>query len=109
MGMCSQARLVVVACLAALAQGLQLQALRQGPSALQLPVAATRASTRCQFGGGEQERSSITRDSEPEEFFATNMDNMSDAEKLKSPAVIIGLGILVVPFVVGMIALSLAQ
>ena len=43
-----------------------------------------------QFGGGKPERDGLTRDSEPDEFFATNMDDMSDEEKLKSPVVIGG-------------------
>lgn len=92
-----------------------------------------------QFGGDGKQPRGISRDSEPEEFFKTNMgmcahcparahidahyvararaqcpschlaDEMTDAEKLKSPAVYIGLSILVLPFVVGMIALTLAK
>ncbi len=34
---------------------------------------------------------------------------MTDAEKIRSPGVIIGLAILIVPFIVGGIALSLAK
>jgi hypothetical protein len=40
---------------------------------------------------------------------ATLADEMSDAEKLKSPAVYIGLSILILPFIVGMVALTLAK
>ena len=36
-------------------------------------------------------------------------DDMTDAEKIRSPGVIIGLAILIVPFIVGGIALSLAK
>ena len=36
-----------------------------------------------QFGGGEPGKG-LTRENEPEEFFSTNMDDMSDAEKIKS-------------------------
>ena len=61
---------------------------------------------KMQFGGGKPERQGLTRDSEPEEFFSTNMDDMSDAEKLKSPVVIGGLAILIAPFIVGAIALA---
>ena len=68
--------------------------------------AARTARPSMQFGGGEPERKGITRDSEPEEFFATNMDDMSDAEKLRSPVVIGGLIILIAPFLVGAIALA---
>jgi len=67
---------------------------------------ALRAAAAMQFGGGSPERDGITRDNEPDEFFATNMDNMSDEEKLKSPVVIGGLLILVAPFLVGAIALQ---
>ena len=34
---------------------------------------------------------------------------MTDAEKLKSPAVYIGLSILILPFIVGVIALAVAK
>jgi hypothetical protein len=39
------------------------------------PVAPLRRAVApaCQFGGGEPERPKITRDTEPEEFFKTNM------------------------------------
>jgi len=63
---------------------------------------------RAQFGGGGDPPQGLSRDNE-EEFFKTNMDEMSDAEKLKSPAVYLGLAILVLPFVVGMIALSVSK
>ena len=49
-------------------------------------------------------RPKLTRDSEPEEFFSTNMDSMSDAEKLKNPVVIGGVAILVPFFLVGLVA-----
>ena len=71
------------------------------------PRGALRAGTaKMQFGGGKPERQGLTRDSEPDEFFSTNMDDMSDAEKLKSPVVIGGLAILIAPFIVGAIALA---
>ena len=56
-----------------------------------------------QFGDGGPK---LTRDSEPEEFFSTNMDSMSDAEKLKNPVVIGGVAILVLPFIVGLVVLA---
>lgn len=56
--------------------------------------------------GGKPEREGLTRENEPDEFFSTNMDDMSDAEKLKSPVVIGGLAILIAPFIVGAIALA---
>ena len=56
-----------------------------------------------QFGDGGPK---LTRDSEPEEFFSTNMDSMSDADKLKNPVVIGGVAILVLPFLVGLVVLA---
>jgi len=67
---------------------------------------ALRAAATMQFGGGSPERDGITRDNEPEEFFKTNMDDMTDEEKLKSPVVWGGLLILIAPFLVGAIALQ---
>eukprot|EP00965_Chrysotila_dentata_P236748 6201511-Pleurochrysis_carterae.AAC.3 len=90
------------------------------------PLARTSAP-RCQFGGDEEPKG-LTRDAEPEDYFSTNMgvyfapqpqvkacsvaniaNKMSDAEKLKSPAVIGGVALLVLPFLVGLIALAAAQ
>ena len=114
-------------------QALQLQPAPLRPVAAAAPLRVP-ASPVCQFGGKpDTEPKGLSRDSEPEEFFATNMgalllhiicasrfaaspyvcalvahgcaDDMSDAEKLKSPVVIGGVAILVLPFVIGMIAL----
>lgn len=64
-------------------------------------------SPKCQFGGfGGPERDGLTRDNEPDEYFATNFDKMTDEEKFKSPGVYIGLAILVLPFLVGVVALQ---
>ena len=62
-----------------------------------------RHSRATQFGDGGPK---LTRDSEPDEFFSTNMDSMSDAEKLKNPVVIGGVAILVLPFIVGLVVLA---
>lgn len=73
-----------------------LVALTQASALLVQPRVTTPAlrsrvtQARMQFGGGKPERDGLTRDNEPEEFFATNMDDMSDEEKLKSPVVIGG-------------------
>merc|ERR1712232_794868 len=56
---------------------------------------------------GEQERKSLTRESEPDEFFATNTDKMSDEEKL--PIALAGLVGISLPFILGLIALYAAQ
>ena len=57
--------------------------------AVSTPAAARALRATMQFGG-KPEREGLTRDNEPDEFFSTNMDDMSDEEKLKSPVVIGG-------------------
>ena len=60
------------------------------------------------FGlGDEPERPRLTRETEPEEFFATDMDKMSDEEKL--PVAIAGFAFISLPFLAGMIALYAAK
>ena len=54
------------------------------------PALRSRAPAATMQFGGKPEREGLTRDTEPDEFFATNMDDMSDEEKLKSPVVIGG-------------------
>eukprot|EP00531_Pseudo-nitzschia_arenysensis_P003178 CAMPEP_0116149062 /NCGR_PEP_ID=MMETSP0329-20121206/18721_1 /TAXON_ID=697910 /ORGANISM="Pseudo-nitzschia arenysensis, Strain B593" /LENGTH=105 /DNA_ID=CAMNT_0003645299 /DNA_START=60 /DNA_END=377 /DNA_ORIENTATION=- len=56
---------------------------------------------------GEQERQALTRESEPEEFFSTNTDKMSDEEKI--PIALAGLAGISLPFIAGLIALYAAQ
>eukprot|EP00527_Entomoneis_sp_CCMP2396_P003389 CAMPEP_0198146992 /NCGR_PEP_ID=MMETSP1443-20131203/32671_1 /TAXON_ID=186043 /ORGANISM="Entomoneis sp., Strain CCMP2396" /LENGTH=102 /DNA_ID=CAMNT_0043811115 /DNA_START=119 /DNA_END=427 /DNA_ORIENTATION=- len=56
---------------------------------------------------GEPERDGLTRDSEPEEFFATNTDKMSDEDKL--PIAIAGVAAITIPFIAGLIALYAAK
>jgi len=55
------------------------------------------------FGEEEEERKALTRDSEPEDFFATNTDKMSDEEKI--PIAVAGLLGISLPFIFGLIAL----
>merc|ERR1712238_301540 len=70
--------------------------------------AATRGATSLMgLLDGEQERNALTRESEPEEFFATNTDKMSDEEKL--PIALAGLAAISLPFILGMVALYAAQ
>ena len=57
--------------------------------------------------GGEQERKKLTRDSEPDEFFSTNTDKMTDEEKI--PIAIMGLVGISAPFIAGLIALYAAK
>lgn len=63
-----------------------------------------RSSTRINgFLGGDDEPQGLTRDNEPEDFFQTNTDKMTDAEKL--PIALAGLAFVSLPFLAGMIAL----
>merc|ERR1719506_331255 len=83
-------------------------------AALQLPTAPTARPhvrvppPRLQFGGKPKgdPPTGLTRDNEPDDYFKSDFENMSDAEKIKQPGVIVGLAILIVPFIVGAIALQ---
>jgi len=55
------------------------------------------------FMGGGEEPKKLTRENEPEDFFATDMDKMSDEEKL--PVALMGLAGISLPFIFGLIAL----
>jgi hypothetical protein len=57
--------------------------------------------------GGEQERKKLTRDDEPEDYFRTNTDKMTDEEKF--PIAIAGLVGISLPFIIGLIALYAAK
>mmetsp|Transcript_13786 Transcript_13786/g.22832 ORF Transcript_13786/g.22832 Transcript_13786/m.22832 type:complete len:105 (-) Transcript_13786:204-518(-) len=59
------------------------------------------------FMGGDDEPKTLTRENEPEEFFSTNTDKMSDEEKL--PIAIAGLVGISLPFVFGMVALYMSK
>eukprot|EP00542_Grammatophora_oceanica_P009313 CAMPEP_0194045542 /NCGR_PEP_ID=MMETSP0009_2-20130614/16848_1 /TAXON_ID=210454 /ORGANISM="Grammatophora oceanica, Strain CCMP 410" /LENGTH=102 /DNA_ID=CAMNT_0038690415 /DNA_START=93 /DNA_END=401 /DNA_ORIENTATION=- len=60
------------------------------------------------FGSGfDDEPKTLTRESEPEEYFATNTDKMSDEEKI--PIAIAGLLGISLPFILGLIALYAAK
>ena len=63
--------------------------------------------TRVNLNIGDQERTQLTRDSEPEDFFQTNTDKMTDQEKL--PIAIAGVAFICVPFIAGLIALYSAK
>ena len=78
------------------------------PQASQLSrTTNTLSSTQIYQLGGEQERQKLTRDSEPDEFFSTNTDKMSDEEKI--PIAIAGLVGISLPFIAGLIALYAAK
>jgi len=53
--------------------------------------------------GMDEEPKKLTRDSEPDEFFSSPMDKMSDQEKL--PIALGGLAFISLPFIAGLIAL----
>eukprot|EP00553_Chaetoceros_curvisetus_P003575 CAMPEP_0204629946 /NCGR_PEP_ID=MMETSP0717-20131115/19271_1 /ASSEMBLY_ACC=CAM_ASM_000666 /TAXON_ID=230516 /ORGANISM="Chaetoceros curvisetus" /LENGTH=91 /DNA_ID=CAMNT_0051647031 /DNA_START=25 /DNA_END=300 /DNA_ORIENTATION=+ len=55
------------------------------------------------FGMGDEEPKKLTRENEPDEYFSSKMDEMSDAEKL--PIALAGLGFISLPFIAGLIAL----
>eukprot|EP00568_Trieres_chinensis_P004088 CAMPEP_0183294842 /NCGR_PEP_ID=MMETSP0160_2-20130417/3006_1 /TAXON_ID=2839 ORGANISM="Odontella Sinensis, Strain Grunow 1884" /NCGR_SAMPLE_ID=MMETSP0160_2 /ASSEMBLY_ACC=CAM_ASM_000250 /LENGTH=101 /DNA_ID=CAMNT_0025456215 /DNA_START=79 /DNA_END=384 /DNA_ORIENTATION=- len=52
---------------------------------------------------GDEEPKKLTRDNEPEEYFSSNLDKMSDQEKL--PIALAGLAFISLPFIAGLIAL----
>ena len=68
---------------------------------------STTTTTQIYQLGGEQERKKLTRDSEPDEFFSTNTDKMTDEEKI--PIAIMGLVGISAPFIAGLIALYAAK
>lgn len=70
------------------------------------PVSSTSSrtlSTLHMFGEGGDEPPKLTRDSEPDEYFSSNMDKMSDSDKL--PIALAGLAFISLPFIAGLIAL----
>ena len=70
-------------------------------------VQSISSSTALNIDLGEPEREKLTRDTEPDEFFSTNTDKMSDSEKL--PIAIAGLVGISLPFILGLIALYAAK
>ncbi len=70
--------------------------------------ASSRTISSMGFGlGGDEPPKKLTRESEPEDYFATNMDKMSDSEKI--PVALLGLFFISLPFVAGLIALYAAK
>ena len=55
------------------------------------------------FGMPDDDVKPLTRENEPDEYFATDMDKMTDAEKI--PVAIGGFLFISLPFVAGLIAL----
>ena len=111
-------RILLLVCCATCASALQLNAgwqqlQRSASVASQArPGIASRLGAPQAMFGGPDPPSGISRDTEPEEFFKTKgglSDSMSDAEKFKSPAFFIGIGLIVTPFLAGLIALFVAK
>ncbi len=59
------------------------------------------------FGAPDPDKKKLTRENEPDEFFSTNTDKMTDAEKI--PIAIAGLVGISLPFIAGLIALYAAK
>ena len=59
------------------------------------------------FGAPDPDQKRMTRENEPDEYFVTNTDKMSDEEKL--PIAIMGLVGISLPFILGLIALYAAK
>jgi len=55
------------------------------------------------FGAPDPNQKKMTRENEPEDYFKTNTDKMTDEEKL--PIAIAGLVGISLPFIAGLIAL----
>jgi len=55
------------------------------------------------MGGDDDPPKTLTRESEPDDFFQTNTDKMSDEDKL--PIALAGLAFVSLPFIAGMVAL----
>mmetsp|Transcript_17042 Transcript_17042/g.23396 ORF Transcript_17042/g.23396 Transcript_17042/m.23396 type:complete len:105 (-) Transcript_17042:402-716(-) len=56
---------------------------------------------------GDEEPKKLTRENEPDEYFTSKMDKMSDEEKL--PIALAGLAFISLPFIAGLIALYAAK
>ena len=57
--------------------------------------------------GMDPDKKRLTRENEPEDFFSTNTDKMTDQEKI--PIAIAGLVFISLPFIAGLIALYSAK
>ena len=69
-----------------------------------LGAKTTLPKTRVNMGFGlDEEPKKLTRENEPDEYFTSQMDKMSDAEKF--PIAMGGLAFISLPFIAGLIAL----
>jgi hypothetical protein len=83
---------------AAFAPSTPLTVIRSGTSA----PAKTIVNMGFGLGDGDGPKK-LTRENEPDEFFSSKMDEMSDQEKL--PVALAGLAFISLPFIAGLIAL----
>jgi hypothetical protein len=78
------------------------------PATHSLTQRASRQSIVLNEGLGiDPERKRLTRENEPDDYFVTNTDKMSDQEKI--PIAIAGLVGISLPFILGLIALYSAK
>ena len=73
---------------------------RQGVSVTSRPYFVPIKTLRTPMYYNEDEKVRLTRRNEPKEFFQTNLDRKTDAEKLKDPLVWLGLFSIAIPFVI---------
>ena len=68
------------------------------------PAASEKTVVNMGFGLGDgDEPKKLTRENEPDEYFSSKLDEMSDSEKL--PIALGGLAFISLPFIAGLIAL----
>lgn len=78
------------------------------PSSLTKASVVTKTTANMGFGMGDGEQpKKLTRDNEPDEYFSSNLDKMSDSEKI--PLALGGLVVISLPFIAGLIALYSAK
>ena len=77
------------------------------PAASRVAVSTHQQRTGPLALGIDPEREGITRENEPDEFFSTNTDKMSDEQKL--PIALAGIAGISLPFILGLIALYAAK
>mmetsp|Transcript_6267 Transcript_6267/g.11421 ORF Transcript_6267/g.11421 Transcript_6267/m.11421 type:complete len:96 (-) Transcript_6267:107-394(-) len=71
------------------------------------PAVARTSTLHMGFMGDPEDQPKLTRDAEPDDYFQTTTDKMSDEEKL--PIAIAGIVGISLPFILGLIALYSAK
>ena len=97
---------LVAALLVAVLSVASVGAFAPATSISQRPAVSAPSTPLYMFGEGEEPKK-LTRDNEPDEYFSSNMDKMSDQEKL--PIALAGLAFISLPFIAGLIALYAAK